>query len=418
MRVLWFSNTSANADEYFSQNLKGTGGWLKALNVEMQDIVDLHIAFYSEYDQPKFRYQNTTYHPIPVHKNIFTKVLNKFWFIPKGEEELGKYMSIIDKVKPDIIHIHGTESPFISIITHTEIPVVVSIQGNITVYLHKFFSGFEMKYLNFKNTNANYYRYFLPSTFRRAYNIFVHQSKIEQKYLSQCKYIIGRTDWDRRITRILAPKSEYFINNEILREGFYEAHWQAPEFTNKFIIHTTNGNNLYKGFETLCHSLKLLNDIGFSCEWRVAGTSQHDHIYELTRKKLQADFPIKGLVLLGSLNEKQLISKLIETNLFVMVSHIENSPNSLCEAMLLSIPCLSTFVGGTGSLVKDNVEGTKVQSGDPWALAGAIIEIAANYQEAVEKGTRARIAALQRHNKLAIANDLKNIYTKIILQSK
>jgi len=45
MKVLWFANTPCNADEYFNTELKGTGGWLKALDRELQNHVDLHVAF-------------------------------------------------------------------------------------------------------------------------------------------------------------------------------------------------------------------------------------------------------------------------------------------------------------------------------------------------------------------------------------
>ena len=50
-------------------------------------------------------------------------------------------------------------------------------------------------------------------------------AKIESFYLKNSKNIIGRTDWDRQITRILAPKSNYFVGNEILRDNFYEEKW-------------------------------------------------------------------------------------------------------------------------------------------------------------------------------------------------
>ena len=43
----------------------------------------------------------------------------------------------------------------------------------------------------------------------------------------------------------------------------------------KIILFTTNGDNYYKGFETLCHSLTLLNEIGIHVEWRIAGVSNN-----------------------------------------------------------------------------------------------------------------------------------------------
>jgi len=415
MKVLWFSNTAANADEYFNNQLKGTGGWLKALDQELQKHVSLHVAFYHKSDS-SFNYQNTRYYPLLIKRRPWKKVLRKLGFsFVVNDEDLQQYLDIIYKVKPDVIHIHGTENPFGCIVPHTKVPVVVSIQGNITVYFHKFLSGFEKKYLFKCKVHLMQFASVLPSTmFFTEYNTFKKMALIERINLSKVRYIIGRTDWDRRITRVLAPQCKYFHNDEILRNSFYNAEWRMPDNSETFVIHTTNGNALYKGFETLCHSLKLLNDYGLKCEWRVAGISQSDLIYYLTKEKLNRDFPQHGLILMGNLSEYELVKSLLNSNVYVMPSHIENSPNNLCEAMILGMPCISTFVGGSGSLIQDKMNGLLVQSGDPWAIAGAIIEIAENNINANRLGENARLTALKKHNKEVIVRDLLEVYNQVL----
>jgi len=59
MKVLWFSNTQANADEYFNSTLKCSGGWLKSLDQSLQNHVDLHVVFYKNNLQ-RFVYKKTT----------------------------------------------------------------------------------------------------------------------------------------------------------------------------------------------------------------------------------------------------------------------------------------------------------------------------------------------------------------------
>ena len=73
MRVLWFSNTPANSDEYFNSELKSTGGWLKSLDKELQNEVELYIAFYHNKDIKSFKYLNTFYHPI--YKKTKSKIV-------------------------------------------------------------------------------------------------------------------------------------------------------------------------------------------------------------------------------------------------------------------------------------------------------------------------------------------------------
>lgn len=413
MKVLWFSNTPANADEYFDSELKGTGGWLKALDQALQNQVELHIAFQKQHDAA-FKYKATVYHPIKTDQSLFSKVLNRFRSYVADKEDLNKYLEIINKLKPDIIHIHGTENPFACIIPHINIPVVVSIQGNITVCLHKFCCGFENQYLHVtdrKTTSLK--KLFFPQSFANSYKLFKKMYRREERNLGLTKNIIGRTAWDKRITSILATDSIYYHGDEILRDSFYHNQW-SPHFSDKIIINTTNGNDFYKGFETLCMTLHVLNNIGIDCEWRVAGISSADLIVKVTKQKLKNQYPQKGLVLMGSINEITLIESLLSADMYIMTSHIENSPNNLSEAMILGLPCISTFVGGVGSLLQDGEEGILIQDGDPWAMAGAILEMANNKERAMQLGKKARKIALKRHDKDRIVNDLIKVYESII----
>lgn len=413
MKILWFCNTPANAVEYFDAEVKGTGGWLKALDQTLQNHVELHVAFYMQYDEP-FKYKETYYHPIKTKQSNFRKVFNRLSPYISYSKDLIKYLEIINEVKPDIIHIHGTEAPFASLIQHTDIPVIVSIQGNTTVVLHKYFSGIERKYLRLTNRESlSLKNIFFPDTFSSNYKWYVKIQKLEKRNLVNVKYIMGRTEWDKRITRILAPDSEYFHEDRVLRDSFYSYKWM-PHYDERMVIHTTLSNNYYKGFETLCQALTELKGAGVNCEWQVAGVAADDLIVKITKKKLKARFPKEDLVLLGSLNENSLIENLLRSDIYVMTSHIENNANNLSEAMMLGMPCISTFVGGIGSLIKDGEQGILIQSGDPWAMAGAIIELKNDKGKAIKLGINARMVALGRHDKSRIVDDLLKDYSTII----
>ena len=416
MKVLWFSNTKANADEYFNSQLKGTGGWLKSLDTELQSRVKLHIAYHSgSYNCDQFKYKKTAYYPIQIYKNSFEKYYSLIRNTVLNEEFIIAYIGIINAVKPDIIHIHGTENPFGCIIGKVDIPVVVSIQGNLTVYSHKYYSAIGKNFLKITKRG----KHFFSTSFATGYNRQVKMSKVEQANLFKCEQIIGRTDWDYRITRVLAPDSNYHHVDEILRREFYNNEWNN-NYNNKseLVIFTTNSNHSYKGFETICESVLLLNKVGFNIEWRVAGIEKNDLIVEVVKKKLQKKYPKTGLRLLGRLSSKELVENLLESNVYVMPSHIENSPNSLCEAMILGMPCIATFVGGVGSLITDKKEGLLIQDGDPWAMAGAILEMANNPKQAIQLGKNAREVALTRHNKEKIVTDLLAVYKNIMDKQK
>ena len=415
VKVLWFSNTPAAA---YNGIIKGTGSWLESLDSAIQRKVDLHIAYIYPYKQDSFNNGFTTYHPL-YPGSLVVKLL-KSRFLPFFRNDMDKvYIKLIEEINPDIIHIHGSENDFHNIVDKTKIPIVMSIQGNITVYAYKYLSGFHGQYLSTPKKPISFQSLILGrDSFKNGLKRMNRLARIEQRNLFNIKYIIGRTDWDYRITRVLSPNSDYYIGNEILRSSFYKIKWQNKDFSGLIKIHTTNGDNYYKGFEDVCLALSLLNSLGYNIEWTVAGISENSTINRISKKYLKDKYPHKGLKLLGSLDEIMLCNILKDTNIYVMPSHIENSPNNLCEAMIMGIPCIATHAGGTASILKDREEGLIIQDGDPWAMAGAVIELINNPEQAISYGNNARKKALVRHDRDIIVKTLIDIYQDIIEKNK
>lgn len=419
MKVLWFSNTSCNASEYFGEGPIG-GGWLKSLDRSLQNEVELHVAFYYPKRDDSFIYKATKYYPISKGNWKLKAIIGLLGARTTSYEELEKYLNIVNEVKPDIIHIHGTENPFACIIPYINIPVAISIQGCITVYHHKFLTGFSLQDLRF----SIYYRgkdirnYIRNKSFNRTYKEFASLKIREQKNLKLSRYIIGRTAWDKRITSVLSPERKYYHGNELLRDAFYNTVWNNVA-DKRLIVHTTTSNSTYKGLETLCEALYILRkECGLDVKWQVAGLTRYDAIVKIAKRKLKKRFPDTGLSFLGPLNETKLVEALCNANIYVSASHIENSPNNLCEAMLIGMPCIATFAGGTASLISDGLEGILIQDGDPWVLAGAIYELFCNPGLAQEFGQQARIRALKRHDHKCIIQEYLSIYRNIIENHK
>lgn len=415
MRVLWFTNTPANASEYLKEGPIG-GGWIKSLDKALQSDVELHVAFYYPKLGSAFKHLQTTYHPIIINNWKFKAIKEIFFHNFTDQQDLPRYLRLIVDINPDIIHIHGTENPFGCIILKTSIPVIISIQGCMTVYNHKYLAGFNKKELRLWRLNfqTDFRKILRQRSFLRILKEYKKVKFRELKNLRNTQYIIGRTAWDRRITSILSPHSVYFHCDEIMREIFYEKVWRL-EGKKRMIVHTTIGNNPYKGFETICEAFFELNHlIGDEMEWQIAGIGEDDEIVKITKRKLREKFPKHGLKYLGNIDEGLLSSMLCRADIYVSSSHIENSPNSLCEAMLVGMPCIATFAGGTGSLIKDEEDGLLVQDGDPWALAGAILELYRNPDLRFRLGTKAREMALARHDPKRITIDLLRIYRSVI----
>lgn len=423
MKVLWFSNTPAAALEKIQAafGLRSSGGWLYVLNKAMEQKVDLHVAFHHPYRLAPFTHGKSWFHPIYTGNILIQRLRERIGLLPFYGDMTQRYLDIIHEVNPDIIHIHGTESPFLTILERTRIPSVVSLQGNLTVCAHKYCAGFHGRHLRLPGGRLSLRSLVIGRpTYLKGLRKLKRSSVIERQHLSKAQQIIGRTDWDRRITRILAPKSQYCIGHEMLRDRFYSEKWKQPCAldTGKRVVFTTTSNGYFKGFETICYALSLLNALDINVEWRVAGVSEDSLIAKVTRRELGADYPDRGLMLMGALDEHELISKMQEASLYVMPSHIENSANSLCEAMMIGMPCVATFAGGTGSILSDGKEGILVQDGDPWAMAGAMLELFRDQEKAARYGAAARRHAHARHNRGEILADLIGIYERVIAKAQ
>jgi glycosyltransferase involved in cell wall biosynthesis len=415
MKVLWFTNTPCAAAEKLQLKSHG-GGWLKALELELGSYpdIDLHICFYSAQPYEPFKYGNTTYIPVQ-RKNRGSKLQRLVQRITEknyDQQELQHLLAVTKTVQPDIIHIHGTEDNFGLLQQQIQVPAVLSIQGILNPLSEKFFAGIPAsEALRKESLKAKL-------SFRSAGRLHKSLRKNavrETQILKQTRNVIGRTDWDKRVSRIMAPGSQYYINNEALRPAFYEARWNKQAFNQPLKIVTISSDAIYKGFETIVKTARLLTAYpALQFEWVIAGLHMNSDIVHTTLKWLKENTGSLNIKLIGSASEKELVQLLLEADIYCQVSHIENSPNSLCEAMLIGMPVIASYAGGTASLLDNEKEGMLVQNGDAHALAGAIIQLNDHFPLAAAMGEKARARALQRHNKQAITSDLIQIYKTVI----
>ena len=185
-------------------------------------------------------------------------------------------------------------------------------------------------------------------------------------------------------------------------------------FSIPFIITTTVSFGYYKGLETIYQTAKVLKSADFNFCWNVIGIGEGDLLANLSEKKVGETSRMLNINLLGRKNAQEMVALMKDADLFVQVSHIENSPNSLGEAMLLGMPIMATFAGGTASMLENNVEGRLLQDGEPYSMAGMIMELAADYEKAKRMGEKARATALRRHNPELVCNQLMSAYKDIL----
>ncbi len=417
MRILWFSNTPSLAAKKVSKNTAG-GSWIESLEKELSTFpeIELAIAFKHvalEVQEIEIEDSKTRYFMVPQYPNTkLSKWTSRCFTNLYSEKSIPHYLKVVDNFQPDLILFFGTEFDYPMIIPQINIPSIIWFQGNLTVYNEMYESGIRLKKaFSFESLK----RIAKCSTVYHEYRLFHKRVQREKQIFKFAENFIGRTDWDKRVVQIMAPQANYFHSEEALREPFWKHIWSFQPNRKKFIVTTVIRGLLYKGLETVYKTSALLEDIlGDDFEWQVVGISEGTTYVKAARNEAGYGKERNGVKLLGSKFGEDLVHQLLNANVYVHPSHIENSSNAVQEAMLLGMPVIATNVGGTPSLFKDGEEGVLVQSKDPYAMAGAILELVKSPDKAISIGERARKLGMNRNDNKKICTELIDTFNQVI----
>ncbi|MCR5356571.1 MAG: glycosyltransferase [Lachnospiraceae bacterium] len=328
-----------------------------------------------------------------------------------------KFKQIIESLDPEVIHIMGTEYPHAFSMCEACIEsgivdrLIVSIQGMVS-YISEAYClglpnnvryGFRLKDLVYGNVNRQAKR-------------FAMRGEYERRVLECTHRVIGRTEWDKMCVRDINDKITYYHNNEVLRQSFYDNKWEyANCMPNTVFI--TQGNYPIKGIHILIEAANVLKRNGYDLQYRIAGENHFskprwkwskytEYLHSLMNKYLLSE----NFVFLGPLDETAIVKEYLKANMFILPSLIENSSNSLGEAMILGMPVIASDVGGTKDFVKHGVNGYLFSISEPYMMAHYVMEYLENRDNAMEMGRQARITALKLYDRENNASVLMDIY--------
>lgn len=420
MKVLWFTNSPCSSIERHGGKTI-LGGWLTSLEKEVikHHDIQLAIAYLSNVKEEPFFYNEVEYYPIFVgvtskFKRWRTIIQSRQSLENKERTAIPLIIEVVNSVKPDIIHVHGTEELWGKISEYvTNIPIVYSIQGLIAPIKEKFYAGIKR---HIAKKYDGVIDYLLCSDTESSYRSLTYRAAREIRYLQKADYIFGRTFWDKNCTLALNPRRKYYVVNEILRDAFFHREWSFRSFENRKIkLVSTISGGIYKGMETALHTAHILyrySKIDF--EWHIIGYTEDSKWCKMAQSEKQLNIKDYPFVFHGRLDADDLSKILSESDIYIQVSHIENSPNSVGEAMLVGIPIIASFAGGTSSILRDGIDGILVQDGDPYVLAGSIVSMLSHPDQAIRYSENAKESAHQRYNPRNVYQELLAGYNLIL----
>lgn len=416
MKVLWITNILfPDVCKEIGIPLPTAGGWMysSAKRLVADNNIELAVAsIYEGKELKRISINNITYFLLPnSYKNTkYNPKLESYW----------QQIQIL--FKPEIVHIHGTEYAhglaYIKACGNEK--VVISIQGLVSVIERYYYAGMSVKDVL---TNITFRDIIRNDNILQQRKKMKLRGEIEKEYLIKGKHFIGRTSWDKAHISAINPNANYHFCNETLREEFYKHTWSFEQ-CDKHSIFLSQAAYPIKGLHQVIKALPLVLRHYPDLKLYVAG---QDFVNTHTWKEkirlgsygkyvqnLISKFNLNEYInFTGPLDEKEMCSMYLKSNIFICPSSIENSPNSLGEAQLLGVPCVSSYSGGTPDMIKSEYTGILYRFEEVEVLADTIIRLFNNKNLMNTISVNGRYEALKRHSSKVNKEMLISIYLNI-----
>lgn len=422
MKVLWYVNiVMPAAAKALGMPPPNIGGWLtgaaEALRGTDAELVIMTVTNHVQ-EEKQITVDGVSYVLLPV----------------KAFES--RFERYIKQICPDLVHIFGTEYQYNTQLIHLcctmGIRHVVSLQGIMYQCAKNYDNGLPERFQKVNPALKLMRTLYYADSIALEKQRFAAQGEREVEALKAAEAVIGRTAWDKASALGVNPKLRYYHVNENLRDEFYtEERWQYDACVPHTIFISQSFYPI-KGFHMLLEALPELVKRYPDLKVVVGGQKPYtmhnplldkvvDYFFEyqhytkqLIRKKRLQPY----IHYTGSLNAQQMKAQFLRCNVFLSCSTIENSPNSVGEAMLLGVPVVSSNVGGVESMLDNDKDGILYNFFDKEAMVAAVSAVFDDPDRAERMSASARAHAHRTHNREENTRALLNAYHHIMEERK
>ncbi len=415
MRILWLCSTPVRAvTESLGLPTAVLGGWMNGAYNDLMAERDIKLCICYPQSRVDFPEQSVG------------EGFTSFGFPWKGEEDSNAnptrilFKRILEDFCPDCIHIFGTEHEYCLLMAQIAEAcglgsrISISIQGLVSIYGLQFLPDFPRKELKRASLSELKNRCSLWDQ-RESY---LRRGESEKRLIEKAHYVMGRTEWDEGCCRLINPYMHYRYVGETLRDEFYHAEPRCEIASHRIFF--SQGGKPIKAMHRLVEALPIVKSIYPDVKVVVSGISslRTDRLRGLTYDRYLArrmnELGVADCFeFLGMLGPSELIAQMQSCALFVSTSSIENSPNSMGEAMMLGLPCVASYVGGVPSIAKPGEEALLFPLNETEMLAHYIIWVFSHEREAEDLGLRGRTRALINHSRERNREQLISVYREI-----
>lgn len=392
---------TANVAPAFNIESSSYGGWIEGYVdalVEFTDIQIIYVALFKSNEN-----------------SIINKTINGINFrLLKYRDNDYLKNGLNDMV--EAIHLFGTEMDYtldcLEVVDKNR--CLIHIQGLVGYCAQHYSANVQDTYKS--NLLFDYY-------LKLNQRMMIKKGRNELLAIKKAKHVIGRTDFDEIGIRLMNHDINYHVCNEILRKNFYNAHPWSLQNIERNSVYVSQASYPLKG----CHFIiQIISDIkkfypNVKCyiggENLLSATSiatkLHVSYASLVKRMIRDLHLEKNIIFIGNQTEQKVINNLIKAHVFLLSSSVENSPNSLAEAMMLGVPCVSSFVGGVSNFAQHKQDALLYPFHEPYLAAKYICDIFSDDEFANQLSRNAKKSAETKYQRKATALNLKEIYSSI-----
>ena len=416
MKVLWLCNIIIpEIAKALNEEIIPYGGWLSSLVTNLKQKAEIIVCF--PYIGGDSAVQGET------------EGIRYYGYI-ESADNTNVFISLIQKYTPDLIQIWGTEYKHTLDMVNAADQmnmidrVVIHIQGLVSIYgKYHYYCGLPERICKYGSLSEWKNR----NTIEDQKNEFEKRGQYEIEALKKVHHVMGRTDWDEACTKQINPHVTYHFCNESLRDSFYRNQWDISK-CKKHSIFVSQSSYPIKGFHLMLEAMPLILERFPDTMLYTTGykPKSPENWKQLLRQQSYSKYILNQLdqyhvhdhvAFIGFLDEKKMCEQYLKSNVFVSPSSIENSSNSIGEAMILGLPVVASDVGGVKNLLEHNREGYIYQQDAPYMLAYYVCKVFEDDKNAIELGKKARMHASAIYNREINTKTLMNIYTSILAET-
>jgi len=367
MKVLWFCNA-----EFSELKSAATGTWLHSManalvnsgEVQLYNITQGKVKHITRHD-----HQSITQWLVPVQS------LTKFG-LPRSKT-IYEIQQIVNEVKPDVIHIWGTES-YWGLLTargYLKGNVILEIQGLKFVIEKYIYSGL---------SSLDIFRCFgLKELLKPSVSLpgvkssFRQWGKFEKEMLMKHHIISTQSNWVRTYVKNLNPFAQVFNTTILLRNDFLEANkWEMESCVPYQIFTSTSSSISYKGLHILFDAVAILKlrfpKIRLCIAGSIKSGIRQDGYSKWLQRKAKKLGILENIFWLGSLNAHNIVNQMYNANVVVVPSFVESYCLALEEALMVGVPTVVSFAGAMPELAVHEKTALFFPPGDAAMCANAI----------------------------------------------